>query len=59
METNSALRLMEDLVRRMSTLSAQRALILASPGFLIPDNYRSVETDLMEHAVRANVIVST
>jgi VWFA-related protein len=58
METLSTLRLLGDLVRRLSMAPGDRMLVLASPGFLITDDYRPWETELMERAIRANVIIS-
>ncbi|MBZ5610012.1 MAG: VWA domain-containing protein [Acidobacteriia bacterium] len=58
METHTTLSLLRDLVRRLSAAPGQRSLILASPGFLITDDYRRDESELMERAIRANVIVS-
>jgi len=57
-ETRLALLVLKEVIRRMSAMPGQRAIVLVSPGFitsfdLIPDT-----ADVMERAIRANVIIS-
>jgi VWFA-related protein len=54
-----ALSVLKDVVRRMSTAPGQRNIVLISPGFQITGNYRQDEMELMERALRANVIISS
>ena len=50
---------MRGVIRRMSILPGQRSIILASPGFFLPDDLRSEESETMDRAVRANVVISS
>ncbi len=57
-DSRMALRVMTDLVRRMSALPGRRDIVLVSPGFLTPQ----LEYDygeLIDRAVRAQVIISS
>ena len=58
-ETQQTISVLRDVVRRMSDTPGQRSIVLVSPGFLITINYRFDESDLMDRAVRANVIISS
>jgi VWFA-related protein len=58
-ESRAALRTLREAVRRLSAMPGQRSLILISPGFLtLPDLYQD-KTEIMDRAIRANVIIST
>jgi VWFA-related protein len=57
-ETQLVLGSVKDVVRRMASVPGQRNVVLASPGFLTVD-LRSQVTDIIDHALRGNVIVST
>ena len=57
-ESELALGVLKDAVRRISVMPGQRGLILVSPGFLTPElDYEYY--DVIDRAVRAEVIVST
>ncbi len=45
------------VVRRVAVMPGQRTVVLASPGFMNPDE-RLEEMDLIDSAVRSNVIIS-
>src|ERR1035437_3921503 len=57
-ETRTALRVLMDVVRRMSAMPGQRTIILASPGFLTPE-LQQEKTDILDRAIRSNVIVNS
>ena len=57
-ETRTALRVLMDVVRRMSAMPGQRTVILASPGFLTPE-LQQEKTDILDRAIRSNVIVNS
>lgn len=57
-ETRVALAVLRDAVRRMSAMPGQRTIILASPGFITPE-FQQEKTDVMDRAIRANVIISS
>lgn len=58
-ETRAALTVLNQVVRRMSTMPGTRTIILVSPGFLMLFDIHSEETALIDRAIRANVIIST
>ncbi len=58
-ETKTALTVLKDVIRRMSAAPGQRTIVLVSAGFFIPLDYRPDEIEVLERAIRANVIVSS
>jgi VWFA-related protein len=58
-DTRMSLDTLKSLVRRMAILPGSRTIVLVSPGFFLMDEHRSDETDLMDRAIRANVIISS
>jgi VWFA-related protein len=58
METKTALAVLKDVVRRVGAMPGQRSVILVSSGFLVPIGLRMDEGDLMDRALRSNVIIS-
>jgi VWFA-related protein len=58
-ELQQTLGVLRDVIRRMADSPGQRSLVLISPGFLVTTTYRFDESDLMDRAVRANVVIST
>jgi VWFA-related protein len=57
-ESRIALLVLKDVVRRMSGAPGQRIVILAGAGFITPDQQQD-KTDVMDRAVKANVIINT
>ena len=57
-QTQLVLGSIKDVVRRMAALPGQRTVVLVSPGFLTLEMQAQV-TDIIDHALRENVIVST
>jgi hypothetical protein len=57
-EARLALGSMRELVRRMSSVAGQRLILLVSPGFQRPADILEDETQLIDRAIKANVIVS-
>jgi VWFA-related protein len=47
------------LIRKMSMMAGQRAVVMVSDGFLMLDDRRIDQQDVFEHAVRANVVINT
>jgi VWFA-related protein len=58
-ETAFSLSTVIDIIRRMSAMPGNRTIVLVSPGFLLTQDHRSAEYDVLDHALRANVIVNT
>lgn len=56
-DVHLALGVLKDVVRRMSAMPGQRSLILISPGFLLLRDYRQDEIDIMDRAIRSNVVI--
>jgi len=57
-QTHVVLSSLKDVVRRMSAMPGQRNIVLVSPGFLTFD-LRYEVSEVIDHALRANIIVST
>ncbi len=57
-ETNSALRALQDTVRRIAAMPGQRTIVLVSPGFL-NINALQLQSELADRALRAGVIINT
>ena len=58
-ETRLATTVLNQVVRRMSAMPGQRSIVLASPGFLVPMFDQPDVTEVINRAIRANVIIST
>ena len=57
-DTRLTLKLLTDVVRRISAMPGQRNVVLVSPGFLVLEQ-RTEESDLMDRAIRGNVTINT
>jgi VWFA-related protein len=57
-EMRVTLKVLNSLVRRISAMPGQRALVLISPGFLMLDQQMD-EYEVMDRAIRNNVTIST
>ena len=57
-ETHVTLTVFKDVVRRMSGMPGQRIVILVSPGFITPDEYQPDKNDIIDHAIKANVVIN-
>lgn len=57
-ETRVSISVLREIVRRMAATPGQRIVVLASPGFLTPEEQQE-KMDLMDRAIRANVTIST
>ena len=58
-DTRLALTVLVNAIRRLAAVPGDRAVILASGGFFIPDELRFEESDVMDRAIRANVRISS
>ena len=58
-ETAFSLSTIIDIVRRMSSMPGSRTIVVVSPGFLLTQDHRIAEYDVLDHALRANVTVNT
>jgi len=57
-ESRAALRSLRDAVRRISVMPGQRSIIVISPGFLTLFDLYQDKAEIIDRAIRANVIVS-
>jgi VWFA-related protein len=57
-ETQVSLAALKDAVRRMSAMPGERILVVVSPGFLTLAEHQPDEYDVIERALRANVLVN-
>ena len=60
LRTLASLANLKQIIRRMAVAPGQRTILFISPGFntLAPE-YMQEETDILERAIKANVIIST
>ncbi len=58
-DTSFSLGAVKDIVRRMSAMPGNRTIVLVSPGFILTQDFRSAEYDVLDRAIRANVTVNT
>jgi len=57
--TQPTVNMLANVVQRMSVMPGSRNIVLVSPGFLALDDFRLPEMDVMERAVRSNVVISS
>jgi len=57
-ETQVTLHSLRDTLRRVSAMPGQRSVILISPGFLTLVDLYQEKAEIIDHAIRANVIIS-
>jgi VWFA-related protein len=58
-DTRVALDTLKTLVRRMTTLPGSRNVVMVSPGFLLTNDHRPDESDVIDRAVRASVTINS
>jgi len=57
-ETRVALITLRDVVRRMGTMPGTRVIVLASPGFITLDERQQDKTEILDRAIKANVVIA-
>jgi len=58
-ETHLAATVLIQVIRRMAAMPGQRNIVLASPGFLVPAEQQTELTDVINRAIRSNVVISS
>lgn len=58
-DTRNTLLALKGLVRRMSAMPGSRSIVLVSPGFYLVTQHRTDETDVIDLAIRNNVVISS
>jgi len=58
-DTRNTLLVLKGLVRRMSAMPGTRTIVMVSPGFYLVTDHRSDEMDVINTAIRNNVVISS
>jgi len=58
-ETRNTFSVIKDTLRRMSAMPGQRTLVLASPGFITNFDMQQEKTEVLDRAIRSNVMISS
>jgi VWFA-related protein len=58
-DSRSTLLVLKDVARRMAASPGERTVVLVSPGFYINDDNHTDLTDLIDRAIRSNVVISS
>jgi VWFA-related protein len=58
-DTRNTLLVLKALVRRMQAMPGSRAIVMVSPGFHLIDDHRIDEMDIINSAIRYNVVISS
>jgi VWFA-related protein len=58
-DTRNTLLVLKSLVRRMSAMPGTRTIVVVSPGFHLVNDHRTDEMDVINTAIRNNVVVSS
>jgi VWFA-related protein len=58
-DSHLAVNALRETMRRMSVMPGERTVVLVSPGFLTLADLRSQEFDVVDQAVRANVVINS
>ncbi len=58
-DTRSTLLVLKGLVRRMSAMPGTRTIVMVSPGFYLVTDHRTDEMDVINTAIRNDVVISS
>ena len=58
-DTRNTLLVLKGLVRRMAAMPGSRGIVMVSPGFFLTIDHRVDEMDVMNLAIRSNVVISS
>jgi VWFA-related protein len=58
-DTRNTLLILKGLVRRMSAMPGSRTIVMVSPGFYLVTDHRIDEMDVINNAIRNNVVISS
>jgi VWFA-related protein len=58
-DTRNTLLVLKGLVRRMSAMPGSRTIVMVSPGFFLVNDHRTDEMDVINNAIRNNVVISS
>jgi VWFA-related protein len=57
-ETRVTLSVLKDVIRRMAAMPGQRSVIVVSPGFITLSEHSTDKTEVIDRAIRANVLIN-
>ncbi len=57
--THLSIGVLDRVVRRLAAMPGQRSIVLASPGFLVTISYQPEVTDVINRAIRSNVLINS
>jgi VWFA-related protein len=58
-DTRNTLLVLKSLVRRMAAMPGSRGIVMVSPGFFLTTDHRIDEMDVINLAIRSNVVISS
>ncbi len=58
-DTRNSLLILKGLVRRMSAMPGSRTIVMVSPGFFLVSDHRTDEMDVINNAIRNDVVISS
>ncbi len=58
-DTRNSLLILKAMVRRMSAMPGTRTIVMVSPGFFLVSEHRTEEMDVINNAIRNNVVISS
>ena len=58
-DTRLALAVLKTVIKRMQVLPGSRTVVLVSPGFLLALDQQTDESEVVDRAIRANVVISS
>jgi hypothetical protein len=57
-DTASTFSIMTGVVQRLSVMPGSRSIVLVSPGFMLLNDLRAQEMELMDRAIHSNIVIS-
>lgn len=57
-ETRQSLDAIRNVIARLASMPGQRIIVIVSPGFLVPNDLHDRQADLIERAIRQNVVIN-
>jgi len=58
-DTRNTLLVLKGLVRRMAAMPGSRTIVMVSPGFYLVTDHRTDESNIIDAAIRSNVVISS
>jgi len=58
-DSGASMGVLTTVIQRLSVMPGSRAIMLLSPGYLVLGDSRAQETELLDRAIRANVVINS